>query len=348
MVTVSVSETFDLSTKLGKMTLIGIHTPKKELIQKMYPGFAMQYKYFRINSVSVIMAGVTGNYAISPQDIGVADSQIAPEDMLNPILFKAVSNNSWSTMEARLAGLGYQIQNGGEPNYANPKIVGDMAFTEDDSVVYNDNPPTDEFGVYYSLLSDPAGFRLGHISKGVQMKNLRPLVYEKWYSHGVNGAHGIAEVGDGGGYERVEIPPREFLGKAHRMPKINTTYLTGVTARIGDGEVLGENMQSNGMDDGLPRNVHCKMPDIEPVMCGMILLPPCRRTKMFYRMVVRASISFFGKRPMTEVTSFSQMDTELEPILYHSDYADQSSKMEKTTDFVDVANGNIEKIMEGH
>lgn len=341
MVTVTLSETYDLSTKLGRMTLIGVHTPKKELIQKMYPGFAMQYKYFRINSVSIKMASVS-TLPVSPDQVGADSSQIAPEDMLNPILYKAVSNNSWSTMEARLAGLGYQISN--PSGNADPKIVGNMAFTEDDSVSNADN--TSELPVYYSLLSGRQGFRVAHPQQGLAMRNLKPIVFEKWYTHGVNDAHGIVEKWDGttSEYDQAEIPPREMLGRAHRMPKINTTYLTGIGA---DSEQRPTNWERNGMGNGAPFNYQCQMPDIEPVMLAMAILPPCVRTKMYYRMVVRCSISFFGKRPMTDITSFAGMSATVYPQVYHSDYAQQSKVMDATTDMVDVKNANITKIMEG-
>lgn len=342
MVTVTLSETYDLSTKLGRMTLIGVHTPKKDLIQKMYPGFAMQYKYFRINSVSVKMASVS-TLPVSPDQVGADASQIAPEDMLNPILYKAVSNNSWSTMQARLAGLGYQISN--PSGMAIPPVVGNMAFTEDDSV--SDATENSELPVYYSLLSGRQGFRIAHPQQGLAMRNLKPIVFEKWYTHGVNDGAGIVEEwnGETSQFDKVSIPPREMLGRAHRMPKINTTYLTAI-----DTLSNGVGYRESGMGpktDKSPMNTQCEMPDLEPVMLAMAILPPCVRTKMYYRMVVRCSISFFGKRPITDVTSFAQMQTVVYPQVYHSDYAEQSKSMDETTDMVDVKNASIIKIMEG-
>lgn len=48
MVTVTLRETYDLSTKQGKMTLIGVHIPTSNIIQRLYPGFCEQYKMCRI------------------------------------------------------------------------------------------------------------------------------------------------------------------------------------------------------------------------------------------------------------------------------------------------------------
>ena len=44
MVTVRISETYDLSTKVGKMGIVGIHTPTGSLIDKLWPGLVLQYK----------------------------------------------------------------------------------------------------------------------------------------------------------------------------------------------------------------------------------------------------------------------------------------------------------------
>lgn len=56
MPTVTIRETYDLSTKANKMTLIGIHTPTSNIIQRLYPGFCEQYKMVRILHQNVRLA----------------------------------------------------------------------------------------------------------------------------------------------------------------------------------------------------------------------------------------------------------------------------------------------------
>lgn len=345
MVTVSISETYDLHTEVDKMTLIGIHTPTKELIQKTYPGLAMNCKYFRVKSVDVALS-TAQTLPLGVDQIGLDEGQIHPQDMMNPILYKAVSNDSWSTLEARLHGLNVQVVSG--TSALQPPLKGDMAFAEDDGVT----GLADEHGVYYSLLSNRDGFKIAHPQQGLSMKGLVPLVFEKFWTHGenfqskqsgtaVDFAPAIVEGNDGNlgvGYSYAYA----MRGRPHPMPKINTTYLTSI-----GGSGTGE--RANGMGTGTPTNLQTEMPDIPPVMLAAIVLPPVSATTgiLYYRMVTRAWIEFTDVRPIQEVTSFAQMSSVYASLVYHTDYNEQSKNMDQTTDMVDIKNGTIEKIMEG-
>lgn len=347
MVTVSISETYDLSTKVNKMTVIGIHTPKKELIQKTYPGLCMNCRYFRVKSVDVTLA-TAQQLPLGVDQIGLDTDKIRPQDMMNPILYKATSNDSFSTLEARLHGLLYQTSLGSAQ--LQPPLKGDMAFAEDENATLL----SDEHNVYYSLLSNRDGWKMSPVQNGVRMKGLVPLVFEKWYTAGENYSAG-ASGGDlevvltdsitDGVRSTTPVPVQTvgMRGRPHPMPKINTTY---VTASSGTDPTK---VKTNGMGDGLPRNYQIQMPDIPPVMLGCIILPPATATSgiIYYRMVTRAYIEFTDVRPVTEITSFSDMDVYYSGSVYHSDYNEQSKMMDATTNMVDVKNAEIEKIMEG-
>lgn len=340
MVTVSISETFDISTKINKMSLIAVHSPTKTLIQKTYPGLAMNHKYFRIKKVDVSLVA-TSHLPVNPAEVGDTADKIAPQDMLNPILYKAVSNDSWNTLESRLAGLLYRPV----PASDNPSVVGNMATAENDGLLAGG-----DFGVYYGLLSNRDGFKLAHPQQGMSMKGLRPLVFEKWFSHGVNkdanddSSPLIYEDGTDHKLKIGSAPNNSMRGRPHPMPRLNTTYLTGVSS---EGAIFGTNYQKNGMGDGYPENNQIQMPNIEPVMLACIILPPSARTIMYYRMVCRCYIEFTDVRPITEITSFQQLSDSYSPNVYHSDYTLQSAKMEHKTDMVDTNEADIEKIMEG-
>lgn len=345
MVTVSVSETYDLSTKVNKMTVIGIHTPTKELIQKTYPGLAMNCRYFRVKSVDVTLA-TAQQLPLGVDQIGLDTDKIRPQDMMNPILYKATSNDSFSTLEARLHGLLHQTHPT-SGTYPVAPLSGSMAFAEDDKVT----DVADEHNVYYSLLSNRDGWKMSPVQNGVRMKGLVPLVFEQYFTHGENQtslgatANDIIENNDGNlqiGFNN----PRSMRGRPHPMPKINTTYVTSIGS-AGAG-ASGEKLP-NGMDNGYPMNCQAEMPDIPPVMLGCIILPPATATSgiIYYRMVTRAYIEFTDIRPITEITSFAQMAGQYAPFVYHSDYNEQSRMMDATTDMVDVKNAEIEKIMEG-
>lgn len=349
MVTVSISETYDLHTEVNKMTLIGIHTPKKELIQKMYPGLCENYRQFRIKSVSVVLS-TAQTLPLGVDQIGLDTGQIRPQDMMNPILYKAVSNDSWNTLEYRLKGLMMQDYGAGDDPTA-AALSGNMAVVEDDKVT----GIADEHGVYYALLSNREGFRIAHPQSGLRMTNLRPIVFEKLYTDAINKYFGNADTSTGiientSGTMQILNQGDSFgavRGRGHPMPWLNTTYLTGINPPAGN--TSGTNYQGNGMGNGTPLNFHIQMPDIPPVMLGAIILPPVTATTgiLYYRMVCRAVIEFRGVRPMSDITSFTEMSTSVSPYVYHTDYAQQSKEMDAVTDMVDVKNATIEKIMEG-
>lgn len=349
MVTVTVSETYDLSTQINKMSLIGIHTPGKSLIQKSYPGLLMNSKYVSIDKVDVTLAAVS-TLPISPDQVGLDSDDIAPQDMMNPILYKAVSNDSMSNIEARLHGLGYG---------AGDKVSGSMITATDDAVT----GLSDEFSVYYSLLSNRDGFRIAHPQQGLQMKGLVPLVFEKYYNVGafVGNSEDVISTGNEGdditpsadlyptltvSSGSIQIQPRNvqsMRGRPHKMPRFPTTYVTGSS-----GASASSNSKiQNGMGDGNPVNAQIQMPDILPVYLGLIIMPPAKRTVMFYRMVCRATLTFSEVRPMSEISSFAALNSYYGNEVYHTDYALQSKQMDSSTDLADVQNANIEKIMEG-
>lgn len=351
MVTITLSETYDLSTKVGKMTLIGIHTPTRDLIKRTYPGLAMNHKFFHIDHVSVRLASVS-TLPVSPDQVGADTNDIAPEDMLNPILYKAVTNESWSTLEARLNGLRAQTES----------AIGSMLDYSKENVTNL----ADEFNVYYSLLSNRQGFKIAHPQQGLAMNRLVPLVFDKWYSNGQNETNADTIEGDpaegpidypeqegasaiiatSNSISRVPAPQFTMRGRPHKMPRINTTFITsasGLTPTRDDRETGFDFDGANYM----PLSAQANMPDIPPLYCGLIVMPPARRTIMFYRLVCSCQITFSGVRPLQDIMNFQTMSERYGPYVYHSDYVRQSKAMAKTTDLVDVDGADIKKIMEG-
>ncbi|ADB24814.1 ORF9 [Chimpanzee stool associated circular ssDNA virus] len=87
---VKVSETYDLSTQTDKMGFVGIHTPEGKLVYNMWSGLFKNFRKFRYASCDVTMA-CASMLPADPLQIGVEAGDIAPQDMFNPILYKAVS-----------------------------------------------------------------------------------------------------------------------------------------------------------------------------------------------------------------------------------------------------------------
>lgn len=359
MVTVTLRETYDLSTKPSKMTLIGVHTPTKNIIQRLYPGFCEQYKMCKILHQNVRLASAA-RLPVDPLGIGVnEEGTISPEDMFNPILYKACSNQSLSNLEYRIRGLkhgSYLAQQG-------LSIKGESVDASNENVTLID----DEFNVYYSILSNTRGWKVAHPQRGLSMNKLRPLVYERWYNEGVNRASGLDDDGNlGNGTIPIDesyvesTPPTttpvnelgsmdlsSMRGRPHRMPAFNTKYLTFVddsNAVVGTGSYT-----ANGMLYGAPENCQNQMPEIPCIYTGIILVPPSKTTILYYRMVVETVISFFGVQSMDEIACFDAMNSRTVFPVYWNDYRttakDSALKVEENT--VSTSDGaSLRKIME--
>lgn len=346
MVRVSISETYDLSTQTNKMSLIGIHTPGKALIQKTYPGLCMNSKYCRILSQDVVIACASMEPA-DPLQIGTSPGAIAPEDMFNPILYKAVSNASMSQIEYRLHGL----MLGDVPN----TIDGHQAVVDNDDVTVID----DEFPVYYSLLSNRDGFRTANPQNGLRMSGLVPLVFERLDNAGIWGSARATDLVSGNSFPVISVNEegtsmidtrgqiiQTMRGNAKPMPRFPTTILTGASPSTPAGTV-GVDYQANGMGNGSPENEQIQMPEIPICFTACIIVPPSKLHKLYYRMVVRTHLEFSEVRPITEIAGFYGLNQYASDV-YYSDYEDLSKRFADTrTTQVDVKSADITKIMEG-
>lgn len=344
MVYVSVSETYDLSTQENKMSLIGIHTPDRALIQKTYPGLCMNAKYCRIVSQDVAIACASLEPA-DPLQIGTEAGAIAPEDMFNPILYKAVSNASMSQIEYRMKGLVQSTTN---------TIDGHQAVIDNDEVT----TMADEFPVYYALLSNRDGFKTANPQQGFSMRGLVPLVFERLDNSGIaissqaasaiqgNSTPAMLKNSDGSLYVGG-VAIHSMRGNAKPMPRFPTTILTGASPQTPAG-VQGTEFQYNGMGDGSPVNEQINMPEIPICYTACIIVPPSRLHKLFYRLVVRTHIEFTEVRPISEIAGFYGLASSYYPEVYYNDYRELSKAIaDKITTQVDVKSAEIKKIMEG-
>lgn len=349
MVKVSFTETYDLSTKTNKMTLIGVHTPTRGIFERLYPGFLMQYAKCRILSQDVQVA-CASMLPADPLQVGVTAGDIAPEDLFNPILYKAMTNDAWSTFEARVAGF----------SSTNEAGLSAQGYTAEVSKEHSTGQ-SDEFGVYYSLLSDRRGWRIANPQAGLSMKSLKPLVFEKWYSHGVNGP--LVNDGDSGraltymdttanpsGIYINNLLARGMRGSAHPMPSFNTTVITATD--FDGGTSVSNGMEQETSDQtsataGYPVNAQSRMPLLPKVMTACIVVPPSRLHQLYYRMTVTTHVEFFEPRSMVDVTTFSHAANFIDPAVYFSDYSFSSKLLTNETSSVDVSgDATVEKIME--
>lgn len=319
--TVRISETYDLSTQVNKMGIVGIHTPSTAGIKALYPGLCMNHRYLRIVGCDVTLA-CASMLPADPLQIGTEAGSIAPQDMFNPILYTACSNDSFNTLMARI--------------YHESNVATGMSLTKADF----DTETYDNFALYYGLLASPDGFRKAMPQAGLEMKGLYPIVYQMvsqygnivdptsptgagaWTELASDGSEIVASGVQTGG----KVSPAQFRGPSMRMPRLplqqDSLYV-----------------DSNGKIslDGTAET------NIPTTYVGLIITPPAKLNRLYYRMKVTWTIQFEEVVPITEFTIDETQ--KVGRLLYASDYVEQSSNMDTTTNSVDAKNANLDLVM---
>ncbi|QTZ20014.1 capsid protein [Porprismacovirus canid8] len=373
MVSVKVSETYDLSTKVNKMGIVGIHTPVGTLVERMWSGLVRQYGKFRFKSCDVAMA-CASMLPADPLQVGVEAGSIAPQDMFNPILYKAVSNDTMDTFLQYIQGKGFTTtvsSTGTNVNRGSIIGVNDETFTDVDGTT-----AVDQFSMYYGLLSDPRGWRKAMPQEGLVMSNLKPLVYNVVNSYGLNQASGATINGApkesihqqsfiGGLYPvdnawgmpdspNVDFPADQagatvgyafqgvgnFRGRAQPMPFVNTKFYPR-NPTSSDGSMITET-ESTNQDATLQSNVG----RVPPAYVGLIVLPPAKLNQLYYRIKVTWTIEFTGLMSNLAVSNWAGT-AKFGDLSYSTDYAAQSANMASLEGMVDTDGADLEKIMEG-
>lgn len=296
MVVVKVRETYDLCTVKNKMTVIAIHTPKPDIIKRNFPGLLMQCKAYRPLRAEVKIACASVQ-PLDPLGVGTAEGDVAPEDVFNPILYKAMTNIGMSQLEARIAAIsGYA---------SGVDVEGSSASVDVDSNTSYD----DEFNIYYGLLSDAHGWRHASAQSGLVMSDLRPLVYELLYSIGdnIDGNEStptgkfVAPLASG---QNVQYFGTTIRGNAKPLPFMNCTAYSEI---VTDGTVSGGWSYPGFNESGMSANAELTVPWINCCVAG-IVIPPSRLHQLFYRMVVTWDIEFSSIRSLSEITDWAGLN----------------------------------------
>ena len=233
MVSVRVSETYDLSTKVGKMGIVAIHTPTGSLIDKMWPGLVLQHKKVRFVKCDVAMA-CASMLPADPLQIGVEAGSIAPQDMFNPILYKAVSNDSMSNIQSYIQGYGsaniastVAVNQGSVVDMNEPGFTKDYQGEPTGSLNPGDPVQIDAFSIYYGLLADSDSWKKAMPQSGLTMRGLYPLVYQVVSNYGANGRPGA--------------PVNDYKGGANEDPFDDLQVVNGY---LSDDSAVSEVYQS--------------------------------------------------------------------------------------------------------
>lgn len=273
MPTVRLSSMYDLQTS-SRFGIIGVHTPSAGQLVTKYEGLLKNYKFFKIKKCSVKIACASVLPA-DPLQVGVTAGKISPADMMNPILYRAVSNDSWNTILSRI----YYSQWNGDGADGIDNAFGGLSQANSEQV-------------YYSLLSSP-GWRKVMPQQGLSVKGLRPFVHEVVSVFGNTLKNNYSSEyskqpnddtiagSDPSGNPVVQADRNAiFRGKTLPMPAIPTAQVVqaGETASV-------------SADPLIPKT-----------MVLAIIMPFSQLQVMYYRMIVTWDIVFFGLRPATEIS----------------------------------------------
>lgn len=324
MVSVKIAETFDLCTERGALGLIGIHTPPRALLERHYGGLMNNHKAIRFTGCDVYFA-CAAQLPVDPNGIGFAGGQVNPSDMMNPVLYRAVSNEYFETIIARIYG-GQEVHSSTDGG----------SLTLASEMTPLDNPPVgmDDFNIYYGILSNADGWRKAMPQTGFEMHGLRPLMWSVLQNYGNSTvttasdsrAHAVIGSGYRGGGDSD-----------------STSSTSGVATQRGIAHMAPPVPLWRGLG-GTPRGPLATTFPLTYV--GAIIVPPCHATgsRLYYRLRIVWHVEFLGLTSHQTMSSFLEMNNN-GLVFYYNDYA-SPSKME-TTDMVDVNGLEIDKVMEG-
>lgn len=322
MVTVKITETYDMKTTVNKVGVVGVHTPTTALLRRLYPGLMKNHRYMRFVKCDVVGACASVLPA-DPLQVGVTNGQVAPEDMFNPILYTAVTNSSFDTLIARVNALS-------DVNVLESVASGNLA---------PNMSAENNFKIYYALLSENGKFRKSMPQTGFAIKGLVPLAHTLVSTFGNVGSianeHALAEDGENSvPIPELDIPTLNdgwsdsskesvmFRGKSVKMPRFPIH-----TAR--------ENY------DAVPN------PAIPNTMVLAMILPPAKLHEFYYRMRVTWTIRFEKIISALEIDGTSSfLDAGNYAHGQNYTYTSSKAEMENVTDMLDGTDVEISKIME--
>lgn len=336
MVFVKVRETYDLHTQRDKMSIIGIHTPSSDIIKKSYPGLLMQCKAYRPKSCDVKLA-CASMLPADPLQVGLAEGDVAPEDMFNPILYKAMSNFGMSNLEKYI-----------EANVGSFWHPGASVDAEINGVMSDDNPGGyDDFSIYYGLLAQTHEWKHANPQSGLSMASLRPLVYDVVSTIGDNSANNVGAstqnpVIDSDDTYRTSangLARVMFNGKPKEMPMMNCTVVDSSQAYDVD-----TGFYKNTSGNNLQKNKQLGVP-APKIFVGCIIVPPSRLHQLFYRMVVEWTLEFSTVRSITDITTWRSLGAMGDTTHFMS-YSFSAKDLKNETGMVDVTEDvGIQKVM---
>lgn len=266
-------EVYDLGTKDGKMTIIGLHTPTGGKPRAMLDGFFKQFRKFCYKGMSVTMIPAA-QLPADPLAVGyeAGELQIDPRELVNPILFHGTHGDSLNM------ALDQCFKNTGLAHTTPSSNIVEADMAEG----YNQD-------AYYAALSDPTFKKFG-IQQGVRLKGLHPLVHPLVLTSSMLPNADKITSGDitpGGSGVIPWAQNVVWNGSVDSEGNPNLNTLSPVNMFTSGVRKLGwlptrTFYKSNHTGEELDGNVTY----LPKLFMGVLILPPSYRVEQYFRMVI--------------------------------------------------------------
>lgn len=363
-VNASYTETYDLNTAIGELSMLAVHTPQAPSLKRMFHGFFENYKKYRINSCSIRMV-CASQQALTPDLVGLDAGQVDPRDVLNPILFKACTGESINLLLDQIY------------NAADSELVS----ADNGSIGHHATSRASAITMYYQMLSDDT-WRKEHPQRGLVVTGLKPMVHRvvttqpfKWNGAArANTINGIASAPLAVGATAPEStsalggfggPSGAFVGDATNPTVFVSNGLADMpwleTAIVRNVSVTGDEPG----DEPISVKAKLMINDVPRVYCGAIVLPPAILQRLFFRLQISWSVSFKDWRPAFEYGPLDSSSANFDPVapfpgfqsdgvtntyfnLYHNPTAKSTdgSFGKELSSFTTTENTEVETVME--
>lgn len=289
-------EIYDLSTKPGMLSVIGIHTPTGRKPYDMLHGFFRQFKKYKYNGITKMILQPAAQLPADPLQVSLeAGQNLDPRDLLNPIMFHGAHGTDIN------AALNVVYKKSGFNFTTNSTDTIDLSMFA--NVEGEIMPSVVVENMYYSALSDPS-FRKFGVQEVIQLGPLVPLV------HRVNASMYFGPAGAGGQNDGYVFNPNEATNSATFMAgKMVPEVWNGssdVTAQNYNATPSAQTLFTNGFAElsWMPtrtmnylsgknaESTASNTTSVPKLYMGVLIMPPSYNQRLFYRCVITHSFSF--------------------------------------------------------
>lgn len=375
MINSTVTEIYDMNTHINELGIIGIHTPRFDMLFKHLMGHFIQFKRWKYNGATISLIPA----AMLPQDvsgvsIGAGDQSVDPRDVFNPILHKGFTGESLGAfLDQYLTRNSYR---GDSLTYA--------FFNETDT----DSEQPNYEQAYYQMLTQ-GGFKKMMPMGSIRNQRIYPLVYDMATTRQLAASwNGAFNQGTGNTVGLINEPRGEINYTIHNDPgagALTPSALVDSDLRF-DGEnksnpimvgrdyyggsgstsfgyedipIMTPRKRKLGWMDTLQKVFPAEGTDTSEVSTSvssepytfaqlpklfeyLLVTPPSYFTKLYYRLIVRHSVSFAGQRSALGAgNALSTLQTN------YYNFMEQLPESASVAESVETLGADVTKVIDG-